>query len=396
MSISSEISRIQTNVNNAIEAIGSTGVSIPDNANSNDLPSLIMELANEKQDKLTGAQGQIVGFDLSGNAIAQEAPDTGVTTFNNRTGAVTPQTGDYTADMVGARPDTWTPTADDVGAIPASQKGAASGVAELDSTGRVPVAQLPSYVDDVVEYASRTAFPATGESGKIYVALDTNLTYRWGGTEYVEISPSLALGETEDTAYRGDRGKTAYDHSQTTGNPHGTTAAEVGAMTEASGDARYIKLDGGAIAEIDESIGDGPYTITFDEETDSGGGGSGGVASFNGRTGAVTPQSGDYTAAMVGAVGLTGGESSQFAFSCDDWQIHTQYENQGIWISEPEDTVWIYASTIAVTGTLDMSNYPIDNLPPPTGPQQAVNKHYVDNLVGNVNTLLDDINGEVV
>lgn len=38
----------------------------------------------------------------------------------------------------------------------------------------------------------------------------------------------LTLGETSSTAYRGDRGKTAYDHSQTTGNPHGTTAADVG------------------------------------------------------------------------------------------------------------------------------------------------------------------------
>ena len=94
-----------------------------------------------------------------------------------------------------------------IGAIPTTQKGAASGVAELDSGGKVPTAQLPSYVDDVLEYSSRSAFPSTGEAGKIYVALDTNLTYRWGGSDYVEISPSLALGETSSTAYRGDRGK---------------------------------------------------------------------------------------------------------------------------------------------------------------------------------------------
>lgn len=111
----------------------------------------------------------------------------------------------------------------------ADKKGAANGVAELDSNGRVPSAQLPSYVDDVVEYASMSAFPGTGESGKIYVALDTNKTYRWGGSEYVEISASLALGETSSTAYRGDRGKTAYDHSQvTSGNPHNVSKAEVG------------------------------------------------------------------------------------------------------------------------------------------------------------------------
>ena len=101
--------------------------------------------------------------------------------------------------------------------IPTSQKGAASGVAELDANGKVPSSQLPSYVDDVLEYASTSAFPATGETGKIYVALDTNLTYRWSGSAYVEISPSLALGETSSTAYRGDRGKTAYDHATESG-----------------------------------------------------------------------------------------------------------------------------------------------------------------------------------
>lgn len=74
--------------------------------------------------------------------------------------------------------------------------------------------QLPSYVDDVLEYDTKTDFPTNGESGKIYIATDTNLQYRWTGTQYVEISSSLALGETSSTAYRGDRGKIAYDHSQ--------------------------------------------------------------------------------------------------------------------------------------------------------------------------------------
>lgn len=82
--------------------------------------------------------------------------------------------------------------------------------------GKVPAAQLPAYVDDVLEYATFGALPGTGEVGKIYVTLDTNITYRWSGTGYVEISASLALGETASTAYRGDRGKTAYDHSQST------------------------------------------------------------------------------------------------------------------------------------------------------------------------------------
>jgi len=94
--------------------------------------------------------------------------------------------------------------------------------------GKVPSTQLPSYVDDVIEAADTSQFPTTGESGKIYVALDTNKTYRWSGTAYTEISASIALGETSATAYRGDRGKIAYDHSQATGNPHGVTKSDVG------------------------------------------------------------------------------------------------------------------------------------------------------------------------
>ena len=119
--------------------------------------------------------------------------------------------------------------ASDVGAIASSLKGAVNGVAELDANGKVPSAQLPSYVDDVLEYDKQSNFPTTGEAGKIYIAKDTNKTYRWSGSAYVEISASLALGETSSTAYRGDKGKTAYDHSQlTSGNPHNVTKSDVG------------------------------------------------------------------------------------------------------------------------------------------------------------------------
>lgn len=88
-----------------------------------------------------------------------------------------------------------------------STKGQPGGLAELDSTGKVPAAQLPSYVDDVLEFSTKAQFPQTGETGKIYVSKDTNLTYRWTGTQYLEISQSLALGETPSTAYPGDKGK---------------------------------------------------------------------------------------------------------------------------------------------------------------------------------------------
>lgn len=116
--------------------------------------------------------------------------------------------------------------------------GVPNGLAELDESGHVPAAQLPSYVDDVVdgyyhegEFYSDPAYQEqiTPESGKIYLDAVTNITYRWSGSAYVPIGSDLALGETSSTAYRGDRGKTAYDHSQIkTGNPHGTKAADIG------------------------------------------------------------------------------------------------------------------------------------------------------------------------
>lgn len=114
-----------------------------------------------------------------------------------------------------------------------SLKGTANGLAELDSNGRVPSNQLPSYVDDVIEgYLYNSKFykesahttEITGETGKIYIDLTSNKTYRWSGSAFSVISETLALGETSSTAYRGDRGKIAYDHSQAA---HAPSNAEV-------------------------------------------------------------------------------------------------------------------------------------------------------------------------
>lgn len=107
--------------------------------------------------------------------------------------------------------------------------------------GKVPSAQLPSYVDDIIEgtYVSSTEFKdtesniITAESGKIYVDITTNKSYRWSGSQYIELTSStLILGDTPETAYRGDLGKIAYKHSQASGNPHETTAADIGAATQ--------------------------------------------------------------------------------------------------------------------------------------------------------------------
>lgn len=132
--------------------------------------------------------------------------------------------------------------------IPKTEKGSANGVATLDGTGRVPAVQLPSFVDDVVDLVDFVATaPTTGmvagqkryitgtkkiftstsatagtssdpEADKIYVRISNNTTYRWSGSDMIQLDSGLALGETSSTAYRGDRGKIAYDHSVAMGD----------------------------------------------------------------------------------------------------------------------------------------------------------------------------------
>ena len=110
--------------------------------------------------------------------------------------------------------------ASDIGAIPITEKGANNGVATLDASGKVPSSQIPGSVDEIIEgYYYNGSFYEdsahttliTPASGKIYVDLDSNKTYRWGGSVYVEISESLALGETQGTAYEGSKGKNLAD-----------------------------------------------------------------------------------------------------------------------------------------------------------------------------------------
>ena len=103
-----------------------------------------------------------------------------------------------------------------LGYIPTTDKGTANGVASLGADGRVPSSQLPSYVDDVIEgYYYNNQFYSdeahqqqiTPEKGKIYVDVDTNKTYRWGGTTYAQLDAGLVLGTTTGTAYDGGSGQ---------------------------------------------------------------------------------------------------------------------------------------------------------------------------------------------
>lgn len=117
-----------------------------------------------------------------------------------------------------------------------ANKGVANGYAGLDESGTIPTSQLPGSVDEILEYVNLAAFPASGEASKIYVAQDVNLTYRWTGSAYVEISKSVAIGELSTTAYRGDRGKTAYEHSQVAHAP--STAQKNSDITKAEIEAK--------------------------------------------------------------------------------------------------------------------------------------------------------------
>ena len=146
-----------------------------------------------------------------------------------------------------------------------SLKGSANGLAELDANGKVPSSQLPSFVDDIIEgYLSGGKFykesthttEITGETGKIYIDLATNKTYRWSGSAFVVVSETLALGETSSTAYRGDRGKTAYDHSQST---HARTDAT---KVEKSSTNGNIKINGTETTVYTHPSGTNPHGTT--------------------------------------------------------------------------------------------------------------------------------------
>ena len=150
-----------------------------------------------------------------------------------------------------------------------SEMGVAGGVATLDQEGKVPSSQLPSFVDDVIEVDSYDNLPTTGEAGKIYVTKDTNLTYRWSGSRYIEISASLALGETSSTAYAGDKGKATTDslnaHLADFNNPHKVDKAQVGlgnVDNTSDKDKPVSDATQQLINEVKESINSGNTTIT--------------------------------------------------------------------------------------------------------------------------------------
>lgn len=159
---------------------GASGKAIKDGGALPSVPGNVGAFANDAG--YVGTSGARAAISADGSLSYNAA--TGVMSFDDAVTSVFGRAGAVvllSTDVTGA-----------LGFVPqdAAQKGAAGGYASLDGGGKVPAAQLPAYVDDVLEYSNAAAFPATGIAGIIYVALDSNKTWRWSGSAYVEISPS--------------------------------------------------------------------------------------------------------------------------------------------------------------------------------------------------------------
>jgi len=151
-----------------------------------------------------------------------------------------------------------------------SLKGATNGLAELDATGKVPTAQLPSYVDDVLEYINLAAFPTTGETGKIYLALDTNDIYRWSGSAYIIISASVGNADTA-TKLATARAITLGGAISGTANFDGSTNITITSSIAANaiGATQLNVVGDGTTAQYLRSDGDGTFTWATPTDTNT-------------------------------------------------------------------------------------------------------------------------------
>jgi len=229
-----------------------------------------------------------------------------VTSVFGRTGAVTLQSGDVTGALG------YTP-------VDAASKGQANGVASLDGDGKVPSAQLPSYVDDVLEYNTFNDFPATGATSIIYVDKSQNRTYRWSGSVYVEISASpgttdsVTEGSTNlyftnararqaiSVTDNGGDGSLSYDNSTGVISYTGPSASDVRAHFSAG---TGITITNGEVATTITQYTDG-LARTAISVTDNGGDGS---LSYNNSTGVITytgPSASEVRAHFSAGTGIT-------------------------------------------------------------------------------------------
>lgn len=355
-SVTANLATARPNMDGVGSAGSSTNIARQDHIHPSD---------TKKADKVSGAtNGNFAGLDANGNLVdsGKKASDF-LTEHQDVSGLAKVDASNITASTWKSKLGLNNVTNDTQ--VKASEKGVAGGVATLGSDGKVPSSQLPSYVDDVLEYDTKSGFPATGATGIIYVAKDTNLTYRWSGTAYVEISASLALGETSSTAYAGDKGKANANAITALGtrvgniennttlikNKHGGFAG--GEQAGSSGDS----LTGGAVGEGAKAgsggaVGESTRTIR------------GGAVGWEARSvfgGAVGYQAvaGDGGAVGEGAMaeeGFSGGKNAKVLF--DDNAGGIDAIQLGTGTNSTAKSLQIYDDNIynATTHTLTVAN----------------------------------------
>lgn len=194
---------------------------------------------DSKQEKLKGKQGQVVGFDALGNAVAQDLGDgDAVTSFNGRKGDVLPQTGDYTAAMVGAKPAEWMPTPADIGALPDD-------------------VNIPTKTS---ELENDSGFITASDIGDIDIGDLENVVHVDGGAT-LEIPVSI--------------GNAPHVITVTEESGDGSGGGGGGGNVDLS---NLITLTGGGNVNLVGDFGDAPYVIEITESTEDDGSGSSGAS----------------------------------------------------------------------------------------------------------------------
>lgn len=226
--VSTEITRNSEAIRDALELLTGDARYRVEIADVKGLQAMLDQLALIRSQGGTIGKGQVYNFIRQ--AVADGTIPAGgsgaVDSVNGQTGVVVLDADDIDDTSTTNK---FTTTAEKALVASAVQPGDLGAVATSNDYNDLDNLPDLSVFDEVEQYANLAAFPGTGNSAKFYLAQDTGIIYRWTGSAYAEISAQLALGETSSTAYRGDRGKIAYDHSQlTTGNPHNVTKGDVG------------------------------------------------------------------------------------------------------------------------------------------------------------------------
>jgi len=261
--------------------------------------------------------------------------------------------------------------------INSSEKGAADGVAPLNSLSQIDSIYLPSYVDDVVEYANSSAFPLIGEAGKIYVALDTNLTYRWSGSSYIQISESAVLSVNGQVGVvvldKTDIGLGNVDNTSDLDKPvSNDTQDALNLKVDIGGDTMIGPLNMSALSEnIQFSVSGLNATSNIQIRSDN---------QTSQNTGNVELTTGNAQGSnTAGSIYLTGGSSvdGNPANIILEAGVSSGTGVNGSIILDSKQVVYLNQNPI---GYIDAVNHNIQNVSDPVSPQDAATKNWVEEM----------------